>query len=134
MGSITQVERYKFAPTPAYKITKAALNMLTAQYAQDFAEEGVTFLAISPGVSHDLLLAPTTSKINEKANFLWGTQWLKTDMGSQAADLEVDVGAKEIVRLIHENGIESSGKFLNIRVAGWEGKYPNSYEGGNPPW
>ena len=69
MGSITQVERYTFAPTPAYKITKAALNMLTAQYAQDFAEEGVTFLAISPGVSHDLLkslLSPKTSKINRK--------------------------------------------------------------------
>lgn len=50
------------------------------------------------------------------------------------ADLEVDVGAKEVVRLTLENGIESSGKLLNIRVPGWEGKYPNSYEGGNPPW
>lgn len=42
---------YKGAPTPAYKITKAALNMLTVQYAQDYASEGFTFLSVSPGVS-----------------------------------------------------------------------------------
>lgn len=42
---------YKGSPTPAYKITKAALNMLTVQYAQDYASEGFTFLAVSPGVS-----------------------------------------------------------------------------------
>lgn len=51
MGSLSLTSRYTFAPSPAYKITKAALNMLTAQYALDFAKEGVTFLAISPGVS-----------------------------------------------------------------------------------
>lgn len=37
--------------TPAYKITKAALNMLTVQYAQQYADDGFTFLGISPGVS-----------------------------------------------------------------------------------
>lgn len=37
--------------TPAYKVTKAALNMLTVQYAQDLEEEGFTVLAITPGVS-----------------------------------------------------------------------------------
>ena len=38
-------------PSPAYKVTKAALNMLTVQYAQQYEAEGFTFLAISPGVS-----------------------------------------------------------------------------------
>lgn len=38
-------------PVPAYKISKAALNMLTVQYAQAYANEGFTFMAISPGVS-----------------------------------------------------------------------------------
>ena len=38
-------------PVPAYKISKAALNMLTLQYAQTYASEGFTFLAVSPGVS-----------------------------------------------------------------------------------
>lgn len=55
-------------------------------------------------------------------------------MGSQGADLDVDVGVKEVVRLIQENGIESSGKLLNILVPGWEDKYPNYYDGKPVPW
>jgi NAD(P)-dependent dehydrogenase (short-subunit alcohol dehydrogenase family) len=37
-------------PTPAYKISKAALNMLTVQYALALAEEGFIFVPLSPGV------------------------------------------------------------------------------------
>lgn len=36
---------------PAYKISKAALNSLTVQYALDLEEEGFTIVPISPGVS-----------------------------------------------------------------------------------
>lgn len=32
--------------------------MLTVQFAQDFAEEGVTFLAVSPGVSAFTIFFP----------------------------------------------------------------------------
>ena len=42
---------YALAPTPEYKISKAALNMLTVQYAQELGKEGFIFLPISPGVS-----------------------------------------------------------------------------------
>jgi NAD(P)-dependent dehydrogenase (short-subunit alcohol dehydrogenase family) len=38
-------------PAPAYKISKAALNALTVQYALDHAKEGFSFMALSPGVS-----------------------------------------------------------------------------------
>jgi NAD(P)-dependent dehydrogenase (short-subunit alcohol dehydrogenase family) len=51
LGSIARVKSYKFAPAPAYKVTKAALNMLTVQYAEDYTAEGFTFVAISPGVN-----------------------------------------------------------------------------------
>lgn len=37
--------------TPSYKITKAALNAMTAEYGLTFAKEGFTFVAVSPGVS-----------------------------------------------------------------------------------
>jgi NAD(P)-dependent dehydrogenase (short-subunit alcohol dehydrogenase family) len=37
-------------PGPAYKITKAALNMLTAQYAHTYGKEGFVIFALSPGV------------------------------------------------------------------------------------
>jgi NAD(P)-dependent dehydrogenase (short-subunit alcohol dehydrogenase family) len=42
---------FSFAPGAAYKVSKAALNMLTRQYAVAFADDGITFIAISPGVS-----------------------------------------------------------------------------------
>ena len=51
MGSIAYAERFKVAPTHAYKVSKAGLNMLTVQYAMEYADQGFTFLAISPGVS-----------------------------------------------------------------------------------
>ena len=50
MGSIELTHKYPFAPTPAYKISKAAVNMLTKQWALDFAKEGFTFITTSPGV------------------------------------------------------------------------------------
>lgn len=42
---------YQVQPTPAYKVSKAALNMLTVQYALSFADQGFTFITLSPGVS-----------------------------------------------------------------------------------
>ena len=51
MGSIAYAPHFKVAPTHAYKISKAAMNMLNAQYALEYGDEGFTFLAISPGVS-----------------------------------------------------------------------------------
>jgi hypothetical protein len=62
-------------------------------------------------------------------------QWLKTDMGSQNADLPVEVGVEEVVRLMLKSGPESNGKFLNIHVPGWENAPgPNQYDGKEPPW
>lgn len=40
----------KFQPTPAYKVSKTALNMLTVQWAESLESDGFTVLAICPGV------------------------------------------------------------------------------------
>ncbi|TGO61704.1 hypothetical protein BCON_0025g00310 [Botryotinia convoluta] len=109
-GSIEQSPVYSTMAIPAYKVSKAALNMLTVQYAQSYAEEGFTFLAVNPG-------------------------WLRTDLGGASADLDVETGAKAVVELIESNGKESNGKFLNIRVAGWENNEGiNQYDGNVLPW
>lgn len=50
MGSVTQSKDHML-PVPAYKISKAALNMMTTHYAAQFDNEGFTFLVINPGVS-----------------------------------------------------------------------------------
>lgn len=41
----------KDLPVPAYKITKAALSMLTVQYALEAEDKGITVFQLSPGVS-----------------------------------------------------------------------------------
>jgi NAD(P)-dependent dehydrogenase (short-subunit alcohol dehydrogenase family) len=50
MGSIAMQKNFVHSPAPAYKISKAALNMLTVQYALGYADQGFTFVALSPGV------------------------------------------------------------------------------------
>lgn len=103
---------FQLAPQPAYKITKAALNMLTMQYALDYQEEGFTFVALSPG-------------------------WLQTDLNTPGvkADLPVEVGARASIEQILGAGKEKNGCFLNVRVEGWEEKEAWSrYDGKSPPW
>lgn len=50
MGSLAMSSAFQETPTPAYKVSKTALNMLTVQYAEAFRDEGVTFIALCPGV------------------------------------------------------------------------------------
>ena len=42
--------RARYTTNPAYPISKAALNLVIAEYAAQFQDEGFTFIAISPGV------------------------------------------------------------------------------------
>ena len=56
-------------------------------------------------------------------------------MGSQNADLEVDVGGKAVIDVLLKSNSESNGKFLNIHVPGWESADgPNQYDGAAVPW
>ncbi|KAJ5486791.1 hypothetical protein N7530_001091 [Penicillium desertorum] len=110
LGSIAMADAFRALPTPAYKITKAALNMLTVQYAQQYADDGFTFLGISPG-------------------------WLRTDLGSHRADLPVEVGAEKVLDIIQEVTPEQNGKLVNIHIPGWETREgPNQYDGKEIPW
>ena len=51
LGSTTLAPFMHFMPAPSYKISKAAMNALTVQYALDFEKEGFAFIALAPGVS-----------------------------------------------------------------------------------
>jgi len=54
MASIAKASSYMFQPTPAYKISKTALNMLTVQDAEEMKGEGFVFVAVNPGVCDEL--------------------------------------------------------------------------------
>ncbi|KAH8808997.1 short chain oxidoreductase [Xylogone sp. PMI_703] len=110
MGSITRAPDFMFQPTPAYKISKAALNMLMVQYSLDLADEGFIVFSMCPG-------------------------WVQTDMGSSAADLTIEQGGAGIVDRITRATKEDNGKFVNTCIPSW--KYnggPNRYDGTTIPF
>ncbi|PYH30041.1 SDR family oxidoreductase [Aspergillus neoniger CBS 115656] len=110
LGSITMAPRFALFPVPAYKVSKAALNMLTTQYAQSLADQGFTFLAISPG-------------------------WVKTDLGGERADITAEQSVQGLLDIIVPATQEDNGKFFNIRVPGWEqAEGLNQYDGEVVPW
>jgi NAD(P)-dependent dehydrogenase (short-subunit alcohol dehydrogenase family) len=86
--------------------------MLTVQWAIALEKEGFTVFSVSPG-------------------------WLQTDLGSEYADLPVEVGVKAALEKILGAGKEQNAQFLNISIPGWEkprGANNNFYDGANPPW
>ncbi|KAM5378551.1 hypothetical protein ACJZ2D_004505 [Fusarium nematophilum] len=110
VGSIAWAPHFSQLPSPAYKISKAALNMLTAQYAETFANQGFTFITLSPG-------------------------WVKTDLGSEHAHLDVETSVRATLDIVFGATRKDNGKFLNVRVPGFEDtSLPDKYEGGEIPW
>lgn len=56
-------------------------------------------------------------------------------MGSQSAHLEVFAGVRSVKETILGAGTEKNGKFLNIKVEGWEsGEEGVKYDGGEIAW
>ncbi|KAH8828824.1 short-chain dehydrogenase-like protein [Flagelloscypha sp. PMI_526] len=110
-GSVSLSGKLSFVPVPAYTVSKAAVNMLTNQYAHALAKEEFTVFCYNPG-------------------------WVKTDMGgSQDADLTVEQSVSAIFDIISRADKESNGKFLQVHVKGWENAPGlNQYPGGELPW
>ncbi|KAJ5595317.1 short chain dehydrogenase domain-containing protein [Penicillium hispanicum] len=111
IGSIALSRDAHLLPAPAYKISKAAMNSLTVQYALDYEKEGFTFMALCPG-------------------------WMKTDLGGgDMADLTPEEGAKASLDIIFKSGQELNGQMPKVFVRGWENaKGRNVYDGTNAPW
>ncbi|PYH97416.1 NAD(P)-binding protein [Aspergillus ellipticus CBS 707.79] len=106
---IINMQTFVNYPAPSYKISKAALNMMTVLYSQSLEEEGFTVICISPG-------------------------WLKTDMGGSDADLSVESGAEATLNVIIKTDKEGNGRFFNIYVPGWEmNSGLNQYDGAELP-
>ena len=104
LGSMAFNDFTKTMPFPSYKISKAALNMLTIQQANELESQGFTVFCVSPG-------------------------WLQTDLGGQSADLAPDVGAKATLNVIYSTTPNDNGAFRNIHI-----ENNPMYDGTNPPW
>ncbi|CRG92570.1 hypothetical protein PISL3812_09632 [Talaromyces islandicus] len=105
LGSIELSVRSPATFHPSYKISKAALNMLTVQYAAELAPQGFTVFAVSPG-------------------------WLQTDLGGSYADLKPSDGARATLDIIFKSTPKKdNGSYRDIYIKG-----NSTYTGENPPW
>ncbi|MDQ3335415.1 MAG: SDR family oxidoreductase [Myxococcota bacterium] len=92
MGSIADNQR---GESYGYRMSKAALNMMSKSLAVDLRGEGIVSFVINPG-------------------------WVKTDLGGTSAPTPVGDSARGILARIDEATLETSGSFLN-----WSGgTYP----------
>jgi NAD(P)-dependent dehydrogenase (short-subunit alcohol dehydrogenase family) len=92
MGSIADNQR---GESYGYRMSKAALNMMSKSMAVDLRGEGIVSIVINPG-------------------------WVQTDLGGTSAPTPVADSARGILARIDEATLETSGSFLN-----WQGgTYP----------
>jgi NAD(P)-dependent dehydrogenase (short-subunit alcohol dehydrogenase family) len=74
----------------AYRISKAALNQLTRTFAAEMANEGFTFILISPG-------------------------WVRTDMGGSGATLSPAESVAAMLKVLDRVKPSDSGRFFDQR-------------------
>jgi len=71
----------------AYRVSKSALNMVGMNLSHEFGPEGFTVLTIHPG-------------------------WVRTRMGTDAAPMELEEGAADILKTILTATTEDNGAFI----------------------
>ncbi|XP_030313860.1 uncharacterized protein LOC103538950 isoform X1 [Calypte anna] len=92
MGSIERTPATFLKPVISYRCSKAALNMLTKCQALTYGKVGILSVALHPG-------------------------WVKTDMGTQEADLTVETSVQGLLSVLPILSEKHNGTLLN-----WEGK------------
>ncbi|KAJ7311937.1 hypothetical protein JRQ81_006258 [Phrynocephalus forsythii] len=92
MGSVELVSCSYMKPAVPYRCSKAALNMLTMCQSLSYKEDGILCSAVHPG-------------------------WVKTDMGTQAADLTVNESVRGILHVLSKLDDGHSGLLVN-----WKGE------------
>lgn len=93
LSSITRCpDNFNIAPMYPYRVSKAALNMLTCCLAEDLKKDGILVMCLHPG-------------------------WVQTDMGGPQAPLTTAESVSSMMKVITSLTEKDSGTLLD-----WEGK------------
>jgi NAD(P)-dependent dehydrogenase (short-subunit alcohol dehydrogenase family) len=87
LGSVTMPDAPELA---LYKASKAALNSMTNSFVTQLGEQKLTVLSLHPG-------------------------WVKTDMGGEGADIDVDTSTRGLVDQINAYTGKGGHHFVNYR-------------------
>ncbi len=95
MASLAAIAGDFYPASPSYRISKVAMNAVTALLAREFRGSNILVNAYSPG-------------------------WLRTDMGGPNAPFSVEEGAQTAVHLamLPEGGVQGGGFFAEMRRLG----------------
>jgi len=72
-----------------YRVSKAALNMLTRNQAIEYKRDGIAVVILHPG-------------------------WVRTDMGGPAAPLTAEESARKIFQIIEMISLANTGEFISV--------------------
>lgn len=87
LGSVTMPDAPELA---LYKASKAALNSMTNSFVTQLAGPALTVLSLHPG-------------------------WVKTDMGGEGADIDVDTSTRGLVDQVNEYAGKGGHHFINYK-------------------
>ena len=73
----------------SYRVSKAALNMLTRNQAIEYKKDGIAVVIVHPG-------------------------WVRTDMGGPAAPMTVAESAGKIFKIIEMISLSNTGEFISV--------------------
>ncbi|KAI0695678.1 short-chain dehydrogenases/reductase [Cerioporus squamosus] len=100
-----------FNVNPQYPISKAAVNMLVAEYAVSLKDEGFTFLALSPGVVNTAEKPPTPEEIEGYKAMV--KQFQKYAPDWDGAPLTPETSVKLMRDVIAKAGPKDTGAFIS---------------------
>ncbi|KAI1061142.1 hypothetical protein LB506_011539 [Fusarium annulatum] len=113
MSDIDFIRQFEIEPAPAYAISKAGTNVLTAKFAARYAKEGVLFMSICPGSVDSGFEGELTEEQKEKVAKL-GSKFVNYAPHFTGPSTPVD-SAKAVLKVMNECSLEkgSSGALVS---------------------